>query len=299
MAFRGTETIASEFYPPRARWHTRLFLSLSKPVRRYLHFERLRLRGELKLGDLLLCLALPGFSFFAHGRKLAGWVVLSGYAVSAILFLVALGFLASDVAYGLMISIHATSIVYLQNRWLFDSRFGTRLVAALGTLFAVWALLYAPLVSFAERHWLMPLRLAGRVVIVDCSVKPRSLKRGDWVAYEIPDQLAHDREVGRAILAGGLGLDPIVALPGDSLRFTGGSLFVNNQPFPVAPYMPVSGELKMPEKVWFIWPHFAITMRGGAFDSDVSATLQQTAMVGQNQILGRPFKHWFGRRQWP
>lgn len=299
MARFGTRTDLEGYYPPRARWFSRIFFNAFRPVRRYLHTERFRLRFELKLKDVVLCLAIPGFGFFARGRRLAGWVAVAGYAIAAIVFLAALGFSASSIAYGLMISIHASSILYLELRWLYDASFRKKLVVALGTPLAVWAILYAPLVGFAERHWMMPLRIADRVIVVNCGVTPRSLKRGDWVAYRIPEDIAVREGVGRAYLAGGIGLDPAIGLPGDHVRFAKEAVFVNDQPFLRAQYMPASGEMKVPEKVWFIWPHLAITMRGGAFEADISATLQQTAMVAEKQIIGRPFKHWFGRRQSP
>ena len=77
------------------------------------------------------------------------------------------------------------------------------------------------------------------------------------------------------------------------------SLLVNGKPFPLAPHMPREGKFVVPQKVWFVWPNLGIIRRGGIAESDISAFLQRTAMVSQNQIIGRAFKHWFGRRQWP
>jgi Signal peptidase, peptidase S26 len=144
----------------------------------------------------------------------------------------------------------------------------------------------------------MPLRQGNRVFVVDCRVSPGSIKRGEWLAYEIPgDRDRGDRE-GGLMLSGGKGIDPVLALPGDRVRFTKEAVYVNNQPFPLAPHMPTEGEFVMPEKVWFIWP--TLDIHGGARGTEaISATMERTAMVAQKQIIGRPFKRWFGRRQWP
>jgi hypothetical protein len=210
-----------------------------------------------------------------------------------------LGFPAASICYGLLISIHAISIAFLEGVWLKESRFSVRLGAALCTLVAVWGLIYAPLIRFVEQHWLLPLRVGDRVLIVHRGVAPKSIKRGDRVAYEISgDRVSSDREVP-VLLGSGLGVDPVLALPGDRLRFTRQAVFVNGQAFPLAPHMPVEGEWVMPEKVWFIWPSLGIGGHGRVTEGSISATMQQAAMVTQNQIIGRPFRRWFGRRQWP
>jgi hypothetical protein len=100
-------------------------------------------------------------------------------------------------------------------------------------------------------------------------------------------------------LRAGIGVDPIIALPGDRLQFTPEALLVNDQAKPLAPHMPVQGELVVPEKIWFIWPSLATSGGGRVAEANISATFQQAAMVTQKQIIGRPYKRWFGRHQWP
>jgi len=245
----------------------------------------------------ILSLLLPAFSFFALGRRLLGWLFLAAYSVAAVVFIVTLGYPAASFAFGTLIFVHATSLVLLQGLWLHDSGFRNRLILALLTLFAVWGLVYFPLTTFAERHWVMPLRMGHRVMIVRCGF-PSHLERGDWVAHRIlGDRYVGERE-DRVYLGTGLGIDPVLALPGDRIQFSNQVFFVNSQPFPAAPHMPPAGDLTVPEKVWFIWPSLDIT-RYGVPEASVSATMEQAAMVPQSQIIGRPFRSWFGRRQWP
>ena len=290
---------ASCYYPPRARWYSRIFVNAWRPVRRYIHLEKFLSPGTLSPVTLALSLVLPGYAFFLLRRRLLGWLVLAGYSIAALVFLGELGFPAASVGYGLVISIHATSIVFLEGVWLKESKFSVRLGAAFCTLFAVWGLIYAPLVGFAEQHWLLPLRLGDRILIVHRGVAPKAIKRGDWLAYQISgDRFIGDQE-DRVYLGSGLGVDPVLALPGDRLRFTPQAVFVNGQAFPLAPHMPVEGEWVMPQKVWFIWPSLGISGGGRVTEGSISATMQHAAMVTQKQIIGRPFKRWFGRRQWP
>jgi len=299
VAQTGARNEVSSYYPPRARWYSRIFFNVWRPVRRCIHLEKFLPPGAFSPLNLALSLALPGYAFFALGRRALGWLFVAAYVLAALVFVAALGYPAASVCYGLLISIHATSIAFLEGVWLKTARFRFRLAATLCTLFVVWALIYAPLVDFAEHHWLLPLRLGDRVLIVQRRVAPRSIQRGDWLAYEIrADHATGDTETP-VYLSSGIGVDPVLGLPGDRLRFTPQAVFVNDEAFPLVPHMPVGGELVVPEKVWFIWPSLAISGHGRVTEASISATMQQAAMVAQKQIIGRPFKHWFGRRQWP
>ena len=245
----------------------------------------------------MLSLFLPGFAFFALRRRGLAWMFATGYAMAALLFVAALGYSVGSVAYGTMISLHTTSIVFLEGLWLKDSPFRIRLAAALCTLVAVWALLYAPAAGYLQRHWLMPLRLANRVFIVHRS-SPASIRRGDLVGYELQDRNVFSHLERRIMVQSGLALDRVLACPGDKVRFAGKQLFVNEQPVPAPADLPSAGGFVVPEKTWFIWPQFAIQGHGVPA-TEVQSAIQDAALVSVNQIIGKPFKSWFGRRQSP
>ena len=291
--------MSSRYYPPRARWYSRAYFGLWRCVHRYVFLERFLPPGTLSPASLVLSLVLPGYAFFLLRRRLLGWLFGAGHVIAALVFLVALGFPAASVCYGLLISIHATSIVFLEGVWLKESGFGVRLAAAFCTLFAVWGLVYAPLVGYAEHHWFMPLRLGQRVLIIQPGVAPRAIKRGDWLAYQIQGDWGTGDHNNRVYLESGIGVDPVLGLPGDQLSFTEKAVWVNGAAFPLAPHMPTQGELVVPQKVWFIWPSLDISGHGHVTEANISATMQQTAMVTQKQIVGRPFRSWCGRHQWP
>ena len=189
--------------------------------------------------------------------------------------------------------------MFLEGVWLAETGFRTRLAIGFLTLLAVWGLMYEPIVSYAEHHWFMPLRIGSRVLIVRCGVPPQSIRRGDRLAYEIAGNLWAGGHGNATYLRTGLGVDPVLALPGDHVRFTGEAMFVNDKALPRAPHMPMQGDFVVPKKVWFIWPSLGITGHGNVAESQIAATLQGAGMIAQRQIIGRPFQHWFGRRQKP
>ncbi len=299
MARLNTEPTHPEYYPPRARWYSRLLLPWFA-VQRTLHLERLRLPSGLSTAQFLLSLVFPGYAFFANGRRVLGWAFVVAYVFSGLLFLIALGYSIGGMAYGAMISVHASSIIFLEGRWLREgARFGLRLVLAMLTLLAVWQAFYSPLAAFVEDHWVMPLRVKGNVVVVQRLNSAEGIKRGDVLMYTINGGGAGDahRAGGAVRVQAGFGGAPVLALAGDRVEFSTNSFSVNGRTHPLLPHMPTSGELGVPEKHWFIWPELGINQNGNTTEATISAMMLQLATVSEDQFVGKPFKRWFWRRQ--
>ena len=284
-----TESLS--YYPPRSRWYTRILYELLKPFRNVCQLDAVQLKAPLSLGRLIPALAIPGYSFLALNARLYGWLCLAAYVLAAGVFFVRLGFQSGSVAFGLMISLHATSIIYLTNRWFAESRFLARLGLAFCALLALWGVVYTPAGNYTQRHWFMPVRQGDRVYVVKPGLDLRTLKRGEWVLHEIQFVRGEGVYVNE-----GYGIDPVLALPGDMVRYTQNAVEVNGQPYSRQFTMPASGDFQLPQNVWFIWPNIGITTRGRV---NVSETIQEVALVPGQRIIGKPYKSWFGRRQWP
>ena len=252
------------------------------------------------LQQFILSLLVPGYAFFANGRRILGWAFLAGYVITASLFVVALGYPLGGVGYGLMISAHASSIVFLEGGWLREQfEFGVRLALAIVTLLAVWLAIYSPLTSFAERHWFMPLNIRGNVVIMHSVASASSIKPGDWVMYPLQEHFVGDahREGGAVWIRSGFGWGPVLGMAGDRMAFSTNSFAVNGIEHPLRSHMPTSGEFVVPEKHWFVWPEFDTTTHGNVSEANLSALMLQMATVSEVGFIGKPFKHWFWRRQ--
>jgi len=292
----GRKGNVASYYPPRARWYTRIFCVTGERVLRQLRLDKFSPPGGISFLRFLLCLSLPGFSFFALRRTTLGLIFFGSYVLSALVFLVAMGYRAGSIAFGLLISIHATSIVFLEALWLGKERFGLRLLAAFCTLIAVWGLVYSPALRYVENHWLMPLR-QGKHVFVVKRTDANSIHRGEWVAYRISGARASQARQFRVYIGEGFGIQPVLGVPGDRVRFEKNKFLINDQSVAALPHMPQNGDFVVNEKVWFIWPGLDIEIRGAVAESDVSGAFQNLALVPEEEIVGKAFKSWFGRRQ--
>ena len=82
--------------------------------------------------------------FLSSGGGPSAGSFLAVYLVGAALFVVALGYPVGGVGYGLLIFVHASSVILLEGTWLREAtRFMFRLALAAVTLLAVWLLMYA------------------------------------------------------------------------------------------------------------------------------------------------------------
>jgi hypothetical protein len=284
-----TDDTLSPYYPPRARWYSWVFVPWLE-LRRVLHLERIRLPSGISAAQCLFCLLIPGYAFFSLGRRFLGYAAFASYCLAGVLFAAGFGYFTGSFAFAMMISAHATSIVYLEGRWLAESSFRARLGAAVATLIALWAFVYYPLAQLVERHWFMPMRIGNNVVIVQRRVSAASVQRGDWIACRIGSQ----NEPG-VYLRSGFAIEPVLALAGDRVEFTKEALFVNGNRLPRNPQMPVAGEFVVPPKTWFIWPRLGIYQHGN--EGNVPAMMFRVGMVPETEFIGKPFKRWFGRSQ--
>ena len=299
MARIKTEETGWAYYPPRARWYRRICYPWFE-LRRALDLEAVRLPTRVSVLRFVLSLVIPGYAFFAHGRRDLGPVFLAAYGLGAILFVVALGYSLGGLGYAVMISAHASSIIFLEGYWLREyCGFGFRLVLAGLTLLIVWVAVYAPLIGYAERQWIVPLGVRRNVVIVQRLTLPHNIKRGDQVVYSLrADERGDAHGAGGAIwIQAGFGWGPVLAVAGDRVEFSTDAFRVNGVGRPLLAHMPRSGEVVVPERHWFIWPELDINGHGNVSEATVATVMMQLAAVSENQFIGRPFRYWFGRRQ--
>jgi hypothetical protein len=281
----------SPYYPVRARWYSPLF-RLAATFRRIVWLDRIHLPEGISSWSFIAALLLPGLAFWVRCERLIGGAVMGVYALLALVFVIWLGYPAANIAFGLMLSLHATSILFLCSPWLAEARLVFRLLIGLGVLVAVGGLLYAPLRVHGLERWLMPLRVNGRVVIVQTFSSAQSVQRGDWIAYRIEGAGGYGWR-----MQSGFGLRPVLAAAGDRVRFTTNRIEVNGVPHPRQPHMPVEGGFVVPENHWFIWPELAINLQGNGAVATADAAMLGLSNVAQAQFVGKPLHRWLWRRQ--
>ncbi len=283
--------VSSPYYPPRARWYSRL-LSVGSVIRRHLVLDRIRLPEGPSLGGLLGSVVVPGLGFWLRGPRWLGMLAVGGSLLLLLLFIAAIGYQAGNVAFGLLLSIHSTSLIYLVEPWLAGARFRTRIFASMALLMGTGGLVYMPARNLMEAHWVAPLRVQDRVVVVSKLKSAATVKRNEVIAYSYSGNSDHT-----VWIEAGLGLGPVLAVAGDRVCFTPKAFEVNGVAQRRLPNMPQAGELTVPEKHWFVWPDLGITGHGNAPAGALTTALLQMATVSETQFAGKPFKRWFWRRQ--
>jgi hypothetical protein len=287
----------SSYYPPRERWYYPVFY-LGDALRRGLAMDRFRKPPEVKFGGMIAGLIVPGLAVWLRGPKVWGRAALIASAALVSIFIVWLGYPAANFAFGLLLAVHSTGLVYYCNPMLVGERFLTRLACALLTLLVVGVLLYVPGLNFIQGHLLTPLRMNGRVVVVQQNIQTRKIRRGDWLAYELGTATRGDPHNGGAVLVqSGTGLGPVLALPGDRVAFSATSYSVNGVSYVKLPHMPDSGEVTVAENQWFIWPNLGISGHGNVGEASIATTMLYMASVNNDQLIGKAFHQWFWRKQ--
>jgi hypothetical protein len=286
----------SSYYPPRARWYSVGYYPFRALCRR-LSLDRLRLPTELTTRGLIAAFLVPGLGVWLRGPRLWGRAALGGAAALILFFLAGLGYPAANFAFGLLISLHVTGLVYYCQPMLGEVGLLGRLRFTFLMLVGVGLLLYLPVFThIVDNHWLTPLRLSGRVFVVQRLTSPGHIQRGDWVAYAL-----HESEQGPhgdvVWVQGGMSLGPVLAVAGDRVEFGANSFTINGVARPTRPYMPTTGEFLVPENHWFIWPNLDISGHGNVQEASIRRAILELADVNEAQFYGKPFHRWFGRKQ--
>ena len=287
-AGKDMNRIESPYYPPRARWYSR-WLYAGRALRRQLWLDRIHLPGPVPTGRFIGGLLVPGYAFYAGGKRLIGRAILGGSVVLAAVFFLWLGHPIANAAFGLLLSAHATSVLFLLSPWLAGERFEVRIVAALLVVALLGGGLYTPARNLIQKHCLLPLRLKEQVVVIKVYSSAKDVRRGDWIAYELPPGGGAGIHV-----PGGPSLGPVLAVAGDRVRFTPDGFEVNGAWRRLRSHMPTAGEMIVADKTWLVWPDVQIIGHGNI---NVPAALLPLAIVSETQFIGKPFQRWFWRRQ--
>lgn len=281
----------SPYYPRRAPWYA----PLREGICALLAATRLnRLRPPASLGwhQFLGGLLLPGFGFAVYRRPGFGrWVAL-GWVAVLLVGLAGLGQSWAVPIFGLLIGLHATSLLHLLTPWLTDCRPGYRLALSVLSVGALVTLVYLPAERLMERLFCLPLAVDGRVIIVRPGGDPATVRQGEWVAWRLDPYVR-----AGLVIHGGLELTTVLGVAGDLIEFAPGSFRVNGVKQPSLPDMPAEGTLQVPGDFFFLWPQLATLREMNMPRERIEAARLDIAIVPRSQFVGRPYGHWFFRRQ--
>lgn len=285
----------SEYYPPRARG---LFLFRRSwfALRRILPIESLNIQRErltVSPGNILLSLLLPSYIFHVLGWRRVALLVASVYFLAFCAHIFWVGYYTSALV--IMLSIHVTSAAYLVKQLAPNFGLALRLLSSFALFVFFYSFVYQPFNSRLAKT-VIPMRVGKNIVFVNCLASPKTIQRGDWIAYRIKSGNAGAHNAAIAIHEG-FGISPTLGIAGDTVRFSPNQIEINGKIQSRENYMPTNGEWVISEKQWFVWPKVAIGGNRAAADGQISAVLQERALISEKEFVGKPFKHWFGKRQ--
>ena len=194
----------------------------------------------------------------------------------------------------MLMSIHTSSILYMNRRLTPDMELRKRIAWSLAVFALASLLVYQPLRQQVERRWFMPLRVGERVMVVKTSVSPGLVKRGDRVAYRINTSQGYRIRVDE-----GYGIGEVLAVTGDKISFQANGFSVNSVLRPRRAYMPSKGNLEVADGSWFIWPDLAISGHGEVGADMTENAMTKIAMVPRSNFIGVVFNRWWWRKQIP
>jgi hypothetical protein len=296
MANLDFDRHCSPYYPPRAKWYSGA-LTLGDSLGRRMPWNTGQF-PEMATGALLAAFLVPGLGILLTGRKRLGWCAIALSFCLMVAFIVWLGYPAGNFAFGWLISLHVTSIGCYCAPLFTDQSFRQRVMFTVLTLLAISTLIYWPARDFVQEHWLMPLRVNGNVIVLHRTTSYRFIRPGDWVGYRITRSsqgMAHGGN-GEVDVRSGMGLGPVLAMPGDQIDFTPKTFLVNGVEYPRLDNMPFSGSFVVPEKHWFIWPRFGVANHNVSILVLNQAALDM-AVVPWEHLVGKPFHTWLWRKQ--
>jgi hypothetical protein len=287
----------SPYYPPRARWYAPLFYFAGE-MQRGLGMRSVYLPDQMTWRGVALSLLVPGSGFYLRGLRLWGMAAMSTCVPLFLIFVLWLGYPVANFAFGMIVSIHTSGIAYYCSPFLAQWEFRWRLLFTVLVLFGLGFLVYAPLRSYIQNHWFMPVNSNGQVVVLKKTVTANAIHRGDTIAYQL-SAYRFSNHYGQGILNDrtGMSLGLVLAMPGDHVSFSTNGFSVNGVLQPSLSHMPKSGEFVVDQNHWFVWPNLAISGNWNVGEANISSAMLQLSNVSENQFVAKPFKHWFWRKQ--
>lgn len=253
-------------------------------------------RSRISASNWLLSLLIPGYAYALYGRRLLAGLILASWGGGLLIFLIFLGHpLLSGWGLGILASAHSSGQGFLVTQdWDPESKplsLSDRIGLPLAFWFGCLVLIYWPASQLFQTQVARPIFWEGRLIILRAWTRPESLRRGEPVGVRI-----EARYEGPVQVRAGVSFGPVLGLPGDHLEFTPERIRANGQILARPPGLLTDGDVEVPANTWYVWP--ALTARVQNVElNDVNQVYRDMAFVTRENLLGRPFAHWFFRRQ--
>lgn len=289
----------SPYYPPRARWYAPIFY-ITRTARLGIAFDHIQLPAGANWLGIFAALVVPGLGFWLRGPRILGRAAMAACVFLFAIFIVWIGYPIANIAFGLMVSMHVSGVVYYCNSFMKDWEILSRILFTVLLLLSVGFLIYTPLRNTIQNRWLMPVRQNGHLIVVTKSAPKDKIRRGDTIAYMLSGYYFSNHMGNNPLERSWLGLGPVLAVTGDTVTFSTNRFTVNGVSQRRLAHMPLSGTFVVQTNHWFIWPMMDFENVRGDWrpqEDQISSAMLQLSSVSQGQYVGKPLKRWFWREQ--
>jgi type IV secretory pathway protease TraF len=227
---------------------------------------------------LLVWLLVPGAVFFDRARDgfgaICGTLLFLFWLTAMTVFWIAFGLPVTWLLVCAMTAAQSLSAVAALQQAGYP-----RKVAALGAFTAVLACAFIFQSQIASRVALS-LTVRGERLIVNPWRARSALDRGEWIAY-------------RAY--GTMTVGQIFARAGDTVTFQPHVFMINGEAYRRPIYwMPVQGELIVPDDSYFVWPEELLLNHGRTSRAE---DIETFTIIPKNSVAGVAYHRWLWRKQ--
>lgn len=191
-------------------------------------------------------LIVPGLGLKMAGRPIAFRIIISIWATLVLLAALFFGTGFDTLLMLGAVSTHTTGITLLLMRHMQLVSMPRRILLGLAMYIVVFSLVYAPLHALRDRlvdtitiNNTVPntAYIDNDTLLISRAWTTGELARGDLIAIDIPPRIYGPNAWGH----GGMQVDRVIGLAGDTVSIRGGVVYLNDQASPVQPVAPTSG----------------------------------------------------------
>jgi hypothetical protein len=286
----------SPYYPPRA--------NLWSPIK-YLAYETKEIiqRWNYRLANKeyaqrisLLPFVIPGFGFIYAGKTQLGRLSLVLYLISAVFFLITLGFKEANYILAIMVFIHSINLIYYLLGFFGSINLRTQVLFNIAISVVIVPAVYYLLIKVLFNNFIIPINYKDTVLVGIKMGNPQKISAGSLILFKQIDFHLYYNQIR---IIGGLNLGKIIAKEGEKVTFNKNFVTTKHGSFIKPVHYPILPELKIPNGSVFVLTEMSVSGNlTPGIQQQIENIIVKQSIIGIDEYKGYIPKTWFGRIQY-